>query len=80
MSTALNGPMTVEAFLAWEESQPMRFEFDGFERRTTMKRSADHARVQRSKENVQTCPGCYGCLWGRASRTGKPARGVLVWT
>lgn len=30
MSNALRQPMTVEAFLAWEERQELRYEFDGF--------------------------------------------------
>jgi Uma2 family endonuclease len=31
MSIVLRTPMTVEAFLAWEERQALRFEFDGFQ-------------------------------------------------
>lgn len=30
MSNALRQPMTVEEFLAWEEQQELRYEFDGF--------------------------------------------------
>ena len=30
MSNALRQPMTVEEFLAWEERQELRYEFDGF--------------------------------------------------
>jgi Uma2 family endonuclease len=30
MSTAVRKPMTIEAFLAWEERQESRWEFDGF--------------------------------------------------
>ena len=30
MSTAMRQPMTVEAFLEWEEGQLTRYEFDGF--------------------------------------------------
>jgi Uma2 family endonuclease len=30
MSTTLRKPMTIEAFLAWEERQEVRWEFDGF--------------------------------------------------
>lgn len=30
MSNTLRKPMTVEAFLAWEERQELRYEFDGF--------------------------------------------------
>jgi Uma2 family endonuclease len=31
MREALREPMTMEAFLAWEERQELRWEFDGFE-------------------------------------------------
>ena len=31
MSQALRKPMTLEEFLAWEERQELRYEFDGFE-------------------------------------------------
>ena len=31
MNIALRKPMTVEQFLAWEERQELRWEFDGFE-------------------------------------------------
>jgi len=31
MSIALHAPMTLEHFLAWEEQQDLRWEFDGFE-------------------------------------------------
>lgn len=31
MSNALRKPMTIKAFLAWEERQELRCEFDGFE-------------------------------------------------
>ena len=29
MSVALRNPMTLPEFLAWEERQPLRYEFDG---------------------------------------------------
>ena len=48
MSTALHRPMTVEAFLEWEEGQPTRHEFDGFQPRAMTGGSADHSRVQRN--------------------------------
>ena len=31
MNVALRKPMTLEAFLAWEERQELRYEFDGFQ-------------------------------------------------
>ena len=48
MSNALFRPMTVEAFLDWEERQPTRFEFDGFRTSAMTGGSADHSRVQRN--------------------------------
>jgi hypothetical protein len=30
MNVALRKPMTLEQFLAWEERQELRYEFDGF--------------------------------------------------
>ena len=46
MSTAMRQPMTVEAFLEWEEGQPTRYEFDGFHVFAMTGGSADHATVQ----------------------------------
>jgi Uma2 family endonuclease len=40
--------MTVEAFLEWEERQPIRYEFDGVHIHARTGSSADHSRVQRS--------------------------------
>ena len=40
--------MTVEAFLEWEEGQPTRHEFDGFQPRAMTGGSAGHSRVQRN--------------------------------
>ena len=31
MSNALRGPMTLDEFIAWEERQELRYEFDGFQ-------------------------------------------------
>ena len=31
MNVVLRKPMTLEAFLAWEERQELRYEFDGFQ-------------------------------------------------
>ena len=30
MNLALRNPMTLAEFLAWEEREPLRYEFDGF--------------------------------------------------
>ena len=48
MNNALHHPMTVEAFLEWEERQPTRYEFDGFHTYAMTGGSADHSRVQRN--------------------------------
>jgi Uma2 family endonuclease len=46
MSTAMRQPVTVEAFLEWEEGQPTRYEFDGFHVFAMTGGSANHATVQ----------------------------------
>jgi Uma2 family endonuclease len=48
MSNGLSRPMTVAAFLDWEENQATRFEFDGFRVYAMTGGSADHSRVQRN--------------------------------
>ncbi len=48
MSSALQATMTLEAFLAWEEAQPLRYEFDGFQVRAMTGGTAAHARIQRN--------------------------------
>jgi Uma2 family endonuclease len=48
MSTAMRQPMTVEAFLEWEDRQPTRYEFDGFHVYAMTGGSAGHSRVQRN--------------------------------
>jgi Uma2 family endonuclease len=46
MSNALHRPMTVEAFLDWEERQPTRYEFDGLHTYAMTGGSANHSQVQ----------------------------------
>ena len=48
MSVALQKPMTREEFLAWEEAQELRYEFDGFQPIAMTGGTASHARVQRN--------------------------------
>ena len=48
MSTALRQPMTLAAFLDWEDSQPIRYEFDGFRPCAMTGGSVNHSRVQRN--------------------------------
>jgi Uma2 family endonuclease len=40
--------MTLEAFLAWEDAQPLRYEFDGFQVRAMTGGTAGHSRIQRN--------------------------------
>lgn len=44
--SASQKPMTLEAFLAWEERQPLKYEFDGLHAYAMTGGSAAHARVQ----------------------------------
>ena len=48
MSLALGTPMTLAEFLAWEERQPLRYEFDGFGPVARVGGTAGHARIQRN--------------------------------
>ncbi len=48
MSVALRKPMTLDQFLAWEERQDMRFEFDGFEPVAMTGGTAAHDAIQRN--------------------------------
>jgi Uma2 family endonuclease len=48
MSIALHKPMTLEEFLAWEEQQELRWEFDGFEPVGMTGGTSEHSAVQRN--------------------------------
>jgi Uma2 family endonuclease len=48
MNVALRKPMTLEQFLAWEERQPLRYEFDGFRPVAMTGGTAAHAAIQRN--------------------------------
>lgn len=48
MNVALRTPMTVEQFLAWEERQEQRYEFDGFQQVAMAGGTAEHSAVQRN--------------------------------
>jgi Uma2 family endonuclease len=48
MSSAVRKPMTLRQFLDWEETQPMRYEFDGFQPIAMTGGSANHAYIQRN--------------------------------
>jgi Uma2 family endonuclease len=46
MNVALRTPMTLEAFLAWEERQELRYEFDGFQPVAMTGGTAAHSAIQ----------------------------------
>jgi Uma2 family endonuclease len=48
MSVALRTPMTLAEFLAWEERQELRYEFDGFQPIAMAGGTAAHAAIQRN--------------------------------
>ena len=48
MSTALRPPMDRDAFLAWENRQELRYEFDGFAPVAMTGRTVEHAIIQRN--------------------------------
>jgi Uma2 family endonuclease len=48
MSVAVRRPMTMEAFLAWEEGQELRWEFDGFAPTAMTGGTAGHAAIERN--------------------------------
>ena len=48
MNLALRKPMTLAEFLAWEERQPLRYEFDGFQPVAMTGGTAAHAFIQRN--------------------------------
>jgi Uma2 family endonuclease len=48
MNIALRKPMTVAEFLDWEERQPLRYEFDGFQPIAMTGGTAAHAAIQRN--------------------------------
>ncbi len=47
MNVALRKPMTLTEFLAWEERQPTRFEFDGFQAVAMTGSTVAHNRIMR---------------------------------
>ena len=48
MNVVLRKPMTLEAFLAWEERQELRYEFDGFQPVAMTGGTFTHAAIQRN--------------------------------
>ncbi len=48
MDGALRKPMSLEAFLLWEERQELRYEFDGFEPVAMTGGTAEHSAIQRN--------------------------------
>jgi Uma2 family endonuclease len=47
MNVVLRKPMTLTEFLAWEQRQPTRFEFDGFQPVAMTGNSVAHNRIMR---------------------------------
>jgi Uma2 family endonuclease len=54
MNVAMRKPMTVAAFLAWEERQPLRHEFDGIAPVAMTGGTAAHAIIQRNLATALT--------------------------
>ena len=48
MNVALKRPWTTEQFLAWEERQELRYEFDGFQAIAMVGGTAAHSAIQRN--------------------------------
>ena len=48
MNVALRQPMTLDAFLDWEERQELRYEFDGFQPVAMTGGTYAHAAIQRN--------------------------------
>ena len=48
MNIAMRKPMTLEQFLAWEDRQELRYEFDGFQPIAMTGRTAAHSAIQRN--------------------------------
>jgi Uma2 family endonuclease len=48
MSVAVRCPMTMETFLAWEEGQELRWEFDGFAPTAMTGGTRNHSAIQRN--------------------------------
>jgi hypothetical protein len=67
MTVALRKPITLAEFLAWEERQPARYEFDGFE-----PVAMTGGTVMRNR-NMRLCDGCWNANWtaGPASQSGR---------
>lgn len=48
MNVVVRKPMTVDEFLAWEECQELRFEFDGFQPISIVGGAAGHSAIRRN--------------------------------
>ena len=48
MNVALSKPMSLDEFLAWEDCQELRYEFDGFEPQAMAGGTAAHSAIQRN--------------------------------
>ena len=63
MNVALRQPMTVEQFLAWEDRQELRYEFDGFQPVAMTGDTAAHSTIQ-----VNLIAALSGRLQGKPCR------------
>ena len=60
MSVAPRQPTRLEAFLAWEEQQELRWEFDGFEPVAMTGGTAEHSAIQRNLYRLLSGSGVVG--------------------
>jgi Uma2 family endonuclease len=73
MSAAVPKPMTLAAFLAWEERQELRFEFDGFEPVAMTGGTAAHDRITFNLQKVLD-----GRLTGKSCQPWGPNMKIIV--
>ena len=73
MNLALRKPMTLMEFLAWEENQPARFEFDGFQPVAMTGGTVAHNRIMRRLHRA-----LEGRLEGQACEPFGPDVKILV--
>lgn len=61
MNVALRKPMTLEQFLAWEDRQELKFEFDGFRPVAMTGGTAAHSAIQRNIIVCRATTPCCAC-------------------
>ena len=72
MNVALRRPMTVPEFLAWEERQELRYEFDGFQPVAMPGGTRVHAAIEMNLAAALTMPSgqFMPTLWGQSEDRG----------